>query len=196
MNGRSSLDPRHGLQNIAVATEKASPVSNSISSCRPAIQIMTERWEKARVPGYTSWRKWLRLWPPAQEFEQITLRASSRSRLTPRNRAIIGLAARTSNASSKSPVRNQTSRTTAGQYYSVAEGMKIAREAIEGMTAEAEIWQNLSRKVVRIKEFGARRVPARQGRLCTFTNWQLPSQTDRRHCQAPRMKSGSSAWAS
>src|SRR5207248_10377475 len=40
--------------------------------------------------------------------------------------------------------------------YSVAEeGMKIAREAIEGMTAEAEIGRIYRGKVVTIKEFGA-----------------------------------------
>jgi polyribonucleotide nucleotidyltransferase len=40
--------------------------------------------------------------------------------------------------------------------YSVAEeGMKIAREAIEGMTAEAEIGKIYRGKVVTIKEFGA-----------------------------------------
>ncbi len=40
--------------------------------------------------------------------------------------------------------------------YSVSEeGMKIAREAIEGMTAEAEIGKIYRGKVVTIKEFGA-----------------------------------------
>ena len=40
--------------------------------------------------------------------------------------------------------------------YSVsAEGMKIARDAIEGMTAEAEIGKIYRGKVVTIKEFGA-----------------------------------------
>src|SRR6185503_14909118 len=56
---------------------------------------------------------------------------------------------------------------TVNIYSTAEEGMKIAREAIEGMTAEAEIGKIYRGKVVTIKEFGAfvEFLPGRDG-LC------------------------------
>jgi len=74
--------------------------------------------------------------------------------------------------------------------YSVSEeGMKIARDAIEGMTAEAEIGKIYRGKVVTIKEFGAFRGIFCRGRTawCISANWPIfPREADRGHREARR----------
>ena len=68
--------------------------------------------------------------------------------------------------------------------YSVSEeGMKIARDAIEGMTAEAEIGKLYRGKVVTIKEFGAfvEFLPGKDGLVHISELAELPGQTDRGH---------------
>ena len=68
------------------------------------------------------------------------------------------------------------------------EGMKIALDAITGMTAEAEVGKIYRGKVVTIKEFGCfRRIPARQGRSGAHQRTgQFPRQENRGHRQGWR----------
>ena len=68
--------------------------------------------------------------------------------------------------------------------YSVSEeGMKIARDSIEGMTAEAEIGKIYRGRVVTIKEFGAfvEFLPGRDGFGPHQRTGEFPGQTDGGH---------------
>ena len=121
--------------------------------------IMAEALEKARVARLPHPRRsWPRPWPS---------RATELSKYAPRivqvkiNPEKIGALIGPGGKNIKRLVEesgceiNIDDDGTVNIYSVSAEGMKIARDAIEGMTAEAEIGKIYRGKVVTIKEFGA-----------------------------------------
>ncbi len=77
------------------------------------------------------------------------------------------------------------------------EGMKIARDAINGMTAEAEIGKIYKGKVVTVKEFGAslNSCPARTAWFTSANSPTSASRTPRTSSRwATKSPSNASAW--
>jgi len=111
--------------------------------------------------------------------------------------ALIGPAARTSSASSRNPAVKLTLEDdgTVNIFSVSPEGMKIALDAITGMTAEAEIGKIYRGKVVNdqgIRLFCG--IPARQGRpWCTSANWPISASSKPKTSSRSAMTSRSNA---
>ncbi len=150
---------RHGLQNRR-HRKGHHRLSTGPQAARPAPRTSwPKRWKRRASPGCTSSADMAD--DPrraAHGNEQVRARASSRCKINPEKiGALIGPGGKNIKrlVEESGCEINIDDDGTVNIYSVSAEGMKIARDAIEGMTAEAEIGKIYRGKVVTIKEFGA-----------------------------------------
>jgi polyribonucleotide nucleotidyltransferase len=115
--------------------------------------------KKPASPGCTFWPKWpRRSAAPAQGIEQIRAAHRGHPQINPEKiGALIGPGGKNIKrlVEESGCEINIEDDGTVNIFSVSAEGMKIAKDAITGMTAEAEIGKIYRGKVVTVKEFGA-----------------------------------------
>jgi polyribonucleotide nucleotidyltransferase len=134
--------------------------------------------------------KWPRLWRPRGRVEQVRAAHRDNQDQPRKDRRVIGPGGK----NIKKMVEesgceiNIEDDGTVNIFSVSAKGMKIAADAIVGMTAEAEIDKIYRGKVVTIKDFGAfvEFLPGKDGLVHISELAQLPRETDRGHCETRR----------